>query len=287
MNPNARLSSKPAIIGKSVANLTDERLIYHSATRTPAATQDQFRIGIDDTIILPLVLIVLLAKTLYQAMLFIMPFVSAFVVTLFLRMVTFPLLVAATAGDGVTWLVKRLVDLPPLPGARREAWHRLVDRRWSGLRQRMSHRVIAMMAQNVLQRGSTWVFRKCGALSPRAALLVIISVMVWLPLSAAISIGMHAVLLAHAASLPTWMQLLHPVATVIAKSKLLVLPAYPAAWPQAKKHIWVQAAFRCVDRMAEFDSLRKTAHRYQQTKQAFAQSGDLSAWMKYMKSRRY
>ena len=32
---------------------------------------------------------------------------------------------------------------------------------------------------------------------------------------------------------PSWIQLLHPVATVIAKSKLLVLPAYPAAWPQA------------------------------------------------------
>jgi hypothetical protein len=59
------------------------------------------------------------------------------------------------------------------------------------------------------------------------------------------SIGMHAVLLANAASLPAWMQLLHPVAAVIAKSKLLVLPAYPAAWPQAKKQAWVQAASVC------------------------------------------
>jgi len=134
----------------------------------------------------------------------------------------------------------------------------------------MSHKAIAMMAQDVLQRGIAWVFQRCGALSPRAALLVIASVMLWVPLSAAISIGMHAVLLANAASLPAWMQLLHPVAAVVAKSKLLVLPAYPAAWPQAKKHAWVQAAFRWVHRMAELDSMRKTAHRYQQTKQAFA-----------------
>jgi len=260
-------------------------LIYHSATRTPAATQDQFRIGVDDTIIVPLVLIVFLAKTLYQATFFIMPFVSAFVFALLLRMMTFPLLVAVTAGDGVAWLIKRLADLPPR--ARREAWCCLVDRRWSGLRQRMSQDAIAMMTQNMLQRGIARVFQKYGALSPRAALLVIVSVIVWLPLSAAISIGMHVVLLAHAATLPAWMQLLHPVAAVIAKSKLLVLPAYPAAWPQAKKHIWVQAAFRCVHRMAELDSMRKTAHRYQQTKQAFAQTCELGAWLKYTKSRHH
>ena len=86
---------------------------------------------------------------------------------------------------------------------------------------------------------------------------------------------MHAVLLANAALLPAWMQLLHPVATIIAKSKLLVLPAYPAAWPQAKKHAWVQAAFRCMHRIAALNRIRKTAHRYEQSKQAFAQAGDV------------
>ena len=40
---------------------------------------------------------------------------------------------------------------------------------------------------------------------------------------------MHAVLFAKVTSWPAWMQLLHPLATVIAKSKLLVLPVYPAA----------------------------------------------------------
>jgi len=262
-------------------------LIYHSQTRTPAATQDQFRIGVDDTIILPLVLIVFLATTLYQVAFFIMPFASAFVFALFLRVMTSPLLVAATAGDGLAWLIKRLANLPPMPAARREAWRDLVDRRWSGLRQRISHKAIAKLAQNVLHRGIARVFQSCRALSPRAALLVIAGVILWLPLSAAISIGMHAFLLANAESLPAWMQLLHPIAAVIAKSKLLVLPAYPAAWPQAKKHAWVQAAFRCAHRMAELDIMRKTAHRYRQTKQAFAQTGDLGVGIKYVKSRRH
>ena len=246
-------------------------MIGHSDIRTPAAAQDQFRIGIDDTIILPLVLIAFLTRTLFQAGFFIVLFASDCVFALFLRLLTSLLLVAAAAGDGMAWLIKRLAGVPPLPRAKREAWRDLVDRHWSGLRQRMSREAVALMAQGVLQGGISWVFQKCGALSPRAALLVIASVMLWLPLSVAISIAMHAALLANAALLPAWMQLLHPVATVIAKSKLLVLPAYPAAWPQAKKHAWVQAAFRCMHRISALDRIRKTGHRYQQTKQAFAQ----------------
>jgi hypothetical protein len=136
----------------------------------------------------------------------------------------------------------------------------------------------------VLQRGSTWVFQSFGALSPRAALLVIVAVTVWLPLSATISIAMHAALLANAAWLPAWAQLLHPVATIIAKSKLLALAVYPAAWPQAKRHVLVPAALRCVDCLAARGSLRKTAQRYQQAKQGFAQASDagLRAMLKYI-----
>jgi hypothetical protein len=262
-------------------------LIYHSEARSQAARQDLFRIGVDDAVILPLVLIVLLATTLYRAVFFVMPFASARVFALFFRLMTFPLLVAATAGDSMAWLIKRLADLLPLPGARREAWRNLVDRGWSGLRQRLSHKAIATMAQDVLQRGIGWIFQRCGELSPRAALLVISGVMLWLPLSAAISIGMHAVLLANAASLPVWMQLLHPVAAVIAKSKVLVFLAYPAAWPQAKKHPWVQAALRHLDRMAELHSMRKAAHRYQQAKQAFTQAADVTLGIKFLKSCRH
>jgi len=241
-------------------------LTYHSSTRAPAATQDQrCRIGIDDAIILPMVLSAFLATTLYQAAMFVMPVVSALVFTLFSR-------AAVAAGDGIAWMLKWLSNLPPRPGARGEEWRDLVDRRWFHLRQRMSYEAIAMRARNVLRRGTERVFQRCGALSPRAALFVIASVMLWLPMSAAISIGIHTVLLANATSLPAWMQLLHPVATVIAKSKLLVLPAYPAAWPQAKKHAWVQAAFRCMRRISALELIRKTGHRYRQTKQAFAQA---------------
>jgi hypothetical protein len=259
-------------------------LTFHSDIRPPAATRDQFRIAIDDAIILPMVLIAFLTSTFFQAAFFILALASAFVFALLLRVVTSPLLVAATAGDALAWLIKRLAELLQLSGARRKAVCDLVDRRWPRLRQRLSHDAVAKTTHSLLQRGISWGFQSFGTLSPRAALFVIVGVMVWLPLSAAISIAMHAVLLANAALLPAWTQLLHPVATIIAKSKLLVLAAYPAAWPQAKKHAWVRAALRSMDRVVVLDSIRKTAHRYRQTKQAFARASHvgLRAMIKYM-----
>ena len=85
---------------------------------------------------------------------------------------------------------------------------------------------------------------------------------------------MHAVLIAKALSLPAWMQLLHPVATVIAKTKLLVLPVYPAAWPQAKQHPAMQALIRFWNYLAAHYLARKTAYRYRQTETVAAHAGD-------------
>jgi hypothetical protein len=238
------------------------------------AEQSRFRTGIDDVIIVPLVLVALLARTLYRAARLIVPLAFDLVSALFLRVLTFPLLVAAMAGDGMAWLSKRLADMPSLPGAKRDPSRDLGSGRWSGLRQRMTHWAVADAVQSRLREAISWGFRKCGALSPQAALLVLASAIFWLPLSAAISIAIHVVLIAKAASLPAWMQLLHPVATIIAKSKILVLPVYPAAWPQAKKHAWVQAALRCMHRIAALDFVRKVAHRYRQTENGFTQAGD-------------
>ena len=85
---------------------------------------------------------------------------------------------------------------------------------------------------------------------------------------------MHAVLIAKALSLPAWMQLLHPVATVIAKTKLLVLPVYPAAWPQAKQHPAMQSLIRFWNYLAAHYLARKTGYRYRQTEAVAAHAGD-------------
>jgi len=214
----------------------------------------------------------LLARTLGRAALLLVLLTSDLVFAFFLAVLTGPLLLAAATGDGMAWLMKRLAE--PLPEPRREAWRDAVEGRWLPLRQKLNRRAVATAAKSLLQRGLSWVFEKCGTLSPRAALIVIAGVMLWLPLSVAISTAMHVVLIAKAASWPAWMQLLHPVATAIAKSKLLILPAYPAAWPQARKHAIVQAAFRWMERIAALAPFRKAAHRYRQSRQAFAKAGN-------------
>jgi hypothetical protein len=122
--------------------------------------------------------------------------------------------------------------------------------------------------------GMAWVFRKCRTLTPRTALLVITGAVLWLPVSFGLATAMHAVLIAKAMSLPTWMQLLHPFATIIAKSKLLVLPVYPAAWPQAKQHPFVQATFQFRRYVASLLLMQKVRCRYRQTEWAVLEAAD-------------
>src|SRR3984893_13133018 len=117
-----------------------------------------------------------------------------------------------------------------------------------------------------------WVFRACRTLTPGGALLVIAGAVLWLAVSFGAATAMHAILIAKAASLPPWMQLLHPLATIIAKSKLLVLPAYPAAWPQAKKHPFVQAIFQFYRYVTALHLIQKTGYRYRQTERAVAET---------------
>jgi len=83
---------------------------------------------------------------------------------------------------------------------------------------------------------------------------------------------LHAVLLAKATSLPAWMQLLHPVATIIAKTKLLVLPVYPAAWPRAKQHPSVQAMIGFWRYFTTLHFVRKSRYRYWKLEGAVAEA---------------
>jgi hypothetical protein len=122
-----------------------------------------------------------------------------------------------------------------------------------------------------------WVFKTCRGMTPRTALLVIIGAVLWLPISFTIATLMHAVLIAKALSLPAWMQLLHPLATVIAKTKLLVLPVYPAAWPQAKQHPAMQALIRFWKYLAAHYLPRKTGYRYRQTEEVAAHAADIAS----------
>jgi len=143
-----------------------------------------------------------------------------------------------------------------------------LSRYWSWLRQTISYKAFEEAVHHAFEHGMAWVFKKCRTLTPRSALLVIAGAVLWLPVSFGAATAMHAALIAKATLLPAWMQILHPIATIIAKSKLLVLPVYPAAWPQAKRHPIVQELFRVCGHLARLRLLQKMKRRYGEAERA-------------------
>jgi len=247
----------------------------HSDTST--APDDPFGVGIADVIILPLVAIALATKSLLKFALSILIHILDYAFPILLQVARFPLFTARIVGDGLAALLKGVVKWLPVGTAKRDAWRESVSRHWALLRRKISYKVFEEAVHHAFEGGMAWVFRTCRTLTPRGALLVIAGAVLWLPISFGIATALHVGLVAYATSLPPWMQLLHPLATIIAKSKLLVLPVYPAAWPQAKKHAIVQASFRFYLYLATHYFMRKTGHRYRQMERAIAEMRDALA----------
>lgn len=242
----------------------------HFANRT----RDAFTVGPDDLVIVPMVAVALALVKLVRLIIRLLIRLLDFLFPILLQLMRFPLFTLRILGDGITAATRAIVAILPVGGTRRAAWREAVATYWAWLRQRFSYRAFEEWLHHAFESGMAWVFKTCRTLSPRAALLVIFGAVLWLPISFGAATLMHALLLAYATKLPAWMQLLHPFATVIAKSKLLVLPVYPAAWPQAKKHPLVQGMFEAWRVIASLTLARKTAVRYGQLDSAGAVAVD-------------
>jgi len=222
---------------------------YHYPSRTE---DSRFHAGLDDVIIIPLVFVTLAANKILRFIFLILMRLLDYAFPLAMQLVWLPLFAANVLGNSLVAIINGALRVLPLSKTKRRQWSKSIRRNWSWLRRRIGYRAFEHAVHIVFESGMAWVFRTCRHLTPNAALLVILGAALWLPISLVAATAMHAVLFAKVTSWPAWMQLLHPLATVIAKSKLLVLPAYPAAWPQAKKHALVQFAFR------GFESARRT-----------------------------
>lgn len=231
----------------------------------PAGQTESFRPGIDDLVIVPLVVVAFAVWRILRRIFFILIDIIDFLFPILLQVMRFPLFTLRILGDGIAALLKGIVRFLPVGGDRRAAWREWVSAHWAWLRAKFSYRAFEEWLHHAFESGMAWVFKTCRAMTPRTALLVIVGAVLWLPISFTIATVMHAMLIAKALSLPAWMQLLHPLATVIAKTKLLVLPVYPAAWPQAKEHPAMQALIRFWRYLAAHYLPRKTAYRYRQT----------------------
>jgi len=234
---------------------------YHDPAWTD---KGRFRGGLDDVIIIPLVAVALVINRILQFILSILIRLLDFAFPFAVQIIWLPLFAVRLLGNAIVALISGAFRFLPLSEAERLQWRRSIRRHWSWLRRRISYRAFEQAVHDAFEGGMAWVFRECRHLTPNAALLVILGAVLWLPISFAAATVMHAVLIAHVASWPAWTQLLHPLATIIAKSKLLVVPVYPAAWPQAKKHPFVQVIFRGARAIQRVNAIRKISFRYQQ-----------------------
>ena len=234
---------------------------YHN----PAWTKEsRFRGSLDDVIIIPLVVVALAANKILRFILSILMRLLDYAFPLAMQIVWLPLFAARVLGNVIVTAISGALRLVPLSETNRRRWSISIRRNWSWLRRKISYQAFERAVHTAFESGMAWVFRKCRHLTPNTALLVILGAVLWLPISFGAATAMHAILFAKVTSWPAWMQLLHPLATVIAKSKLLVLPAYPAAWPQAKRHPLVQLVFKGYETLKRMYVIKKVGFRYRQ-----------------------
>jgi hypothetical protein len=234
---------------------------YHNPAWTE---QSRFRGSLDDVIIIPLVSITLAANKLLRLVVSILIRLFDYAFPLAMQIIWLPLFAAKLLGDVIVIFIYGSLRLLPLSETERHKWRRSIRRNWSWFRRNISYRAFQQAIHDAFENGMAWVFRKCRHLTPNTALLVILGAVLWLPISFGAATAMHAVLFAKVTSWPAWTQLLHPLATVIAKSKLLVLPVYPAAWPHAKKHPFVQLVFKGYETLKGTYAIKKVGFRYRQ-----------------------
>jgi hypothetical protein len=219
-------------------------------------------------IIIPPVVVVLTANKILRFILSISMRLLDYAFPLGMQIVWLPLFAARFLGNVIVTVISGALRFLPLSETKRQQWSRSIRRNWAWLRQKISYRAFEQAVYIAFERGMAWVFRKCRHLTPNTALLVLLGAVLWLPISFGVATAMHAVLFAKLTSWPAWTQLLHPLATVIAKSKLLVLPVYPAAWPQAKKHPLVQLIFKSYQTIRRLHVIKKAGFRYRQAETA-------------------
>jgi hypothetical protein len=234
---------------------------YHHPSWTDNGS---FRAALDDVIIIPFVFVGLAASKILRFILSILMRLFDYAFTLAMQLVWLPLFAAKVLGDGLVAIINGVLHYLPLSETKLRQWSEKIRRNWLWLRRKISYRAFEQAVHTAFESGMAWVFRKCGHLTPNTALLVILGAVLWFPISFAVATAMHAVLFAKLTSWPAWMQLLHPLATIVAKTKLLVLPVYPAAWPQAKKHLFVQVLFKSCKDLKSLYLVKKVDFRYRQ-----------------------
>jgi hypothetical protein len=234
-------------------------------TRSSCVGVDALRPGVLDLVVVPLAALAFAAKTILRSVLRLLVDLLDWTFPVVLQGARVPLFLTRIVGDVIAMGLSALMWLLPLSTTRRRELQAVIAREWARLRTRISYRAFEDALHHAFERGMTFVFRACRDLSPHSALLVICAAAAWFPITFGTSTVMHAFLLTHATTLPAWMQIFHFPVALMAKSKILVLPVYPAAWPQAKRHWFVLRIQGLLHTFKRFAVIRRLALRYRQT----------------------
>ena len=235
----------------------------------PAPSEESpLRGSLDDIIIIPVVCVTLAVNKIIYIILLILMRLLDYAFPFALQIAWLPLFAARVFGSIVVIAMKGTLRFLPISERKRRQWTKSINQGWSWLRRKISYRSFEHAVHNAFEKGMAWVFRNCRDLTPSSALLVILGAVVWIPISFGAATAVHAVLLAKVSSWPAWVQLFHPLVTLLAKSKLLVLPVYPAAWPQARRHPLVQTVFKIYKVVTGLYVVRKFRSRYRQVERA-------------------
>jgi hypothetical protein len=232
--------------------------------RLPPANTNGIRRSLLDGVIVPLAASAFAIKTVFRSALTLLLNVLDWTFPIVMQGARVPLFFARIIGHVVAAGMSGLVWLLPLSATRRRRLQAMIAAEWAKIRSRISYRAFEEALHHAFERGMIWVFRTCRHLTPRSALLVIGAAAAWFPITFGTSTIMHAFLLANATALPAWMQIFHFPVALMAKSKILVLPVYPAAWPQAKQHWFVRRVQDLCRTLKQFAVVQRLAFRYRQ-----------------------
>jgi transposase len=243
--------------------------------RKPPANLNGIRAALLDVLIIPLAASAFAAKTTFRSLLRLLVNVLDWTFPIVMQGARIPLFLTRIVGDVLAAGLSALVWFVPLSTTRRRELQAMIASGWARLQKRISYRAFEEALHHAFERGMSFVFRACRDLSPRSALLVICAAAAWFPITFGTSTVMHAFLLANATTLPAWMQIFHFPVALMAKSKILVLPVYPAAWPQAKRHWFVVRVQEVLRTFKWFAVVRRLALRYRQTESGAHRLGGL------------
>ena len=121
------------------------------------------RTGVEDLVIVPLVVIALAISKLLKAVFSILIYVLDYAFPILLQLMRIPLLAARLLGDGIELFLEGVVRCLPMSRAKREAWHARVRQQWIWFRHNISYQAFEHALHHAFEAGMAWVFRKWKA----------------------------------------------------------------------------------------------------------------------------